>query len=291
MPDDPSSKDKPFDFRARLGRFIVPPFVHDPKMRKEKWDLPDNDDEPGDYIVELNLAYYEGLQQAGVQFRQMYQAVLGEAAAKQRPPVYISKSYYKCSISAKELRELVQQDENKPDARHRLIYKVWPDFPVEALIDRSTTTVKADAAIRAFEATGSEITWAVIDSGIDGKHIHFGPGADGTGPNKFCNTLFHASVATLHRDFTVGGIPEPSDFPNDPAGFQAALQKNIQSALNDEYGHGTHVAAIIAGGLDSTLKPDADFAVRERVFKADPGGQSHSVSVQPRTAKASPCTP
>ena len=60
--------------------------------------------------------------------------------------------------------------------RQRAIYKIWPDFPVEALIDRSTTTVKADAALRAYDATGEQIVWAVIDSGINGKHIHFGAG-------------------------------------------------------------------------------------------------------------------
>ena len=61
-----------------------------------------------------------------------------------------------------------------------------------------------------------DITWAVIDSGIDGHHPHF----------KY-NTL-DGEVATLHRDFTRrrAGVP-----------------------LSDVYGHGTHVAGIIAGGL------------------------------------------
>ena len=93
----------------------------------------------------------------------------------------ISKSYYKCRISANELRALVARDERAAErdiraSRERAIYKVWPDFPVYALIDRSTITVKSDAAISAYDATGDQIVWAVIDSGISGNHIHFGSG-------------------------------------------------------------------------------------------------------------------
>src|SRR5262249_18728212 len=57
--------------------------------------------------------------------------------------------------------------------RYRAIYKLWPDFPVETQIFRSMPTIKADAAKRAYEATGADIVWAVVDSGIDGTHPHF----------------------------------------------------------------------------------------------------------------------
>ena len=40
-------------------------------------------------------------------------------------------------------------------------------------MDLSISTVKADAARRAFSAAGTNMTWAVIDSGIDGDHPHF----------------------------------------------------------------------------------------------------------------------
>lgn len=281
---DPSEPEKPkLDFRARLGRFTVPPFVHDPDLRNEKFGLPKEDDEPGDYIVELNLMYDGGLEQAGIAFRNLYREVLGEAGVD-RPAIFISKSYYKCKISASELRELVSKDEEgkAPDSRRLVIYKVWPDFPVQALIDRSTTTVKADAAIRAYDATGANVVWAVIDSGIDGTHIHFGPGKDGK-PNSFCNTLLDPSVAELHRDFTVA-VPAPEDYSGKPADeYRRALTQNIASALTDQYGHGTHVAGIIAGGLPDNL-PASDFHVCERAFKPDPNGQSHQVVIQSRGA-------
>src|SRR5208337_3264455 len=143
-----------------------------------------------------------------------------------------------------------------------------------------------DAAIRAYDATGDQVVWAVIDSGIDGGHIHFGRGNDPLPlrTNKFCNTLFDSTVARLHRDFT-SPIPVRSAFPDDPT-FAAALQPNIDSALRDDYGHGTHVAGIIAGGLPDEFNADIDFLLCERVFRPRPDGLSHIVEFQ--TRKASP---
>jgi serine protease AprX len=294
MPDDVGStnslQDEPLDknsldFRSRLGRFTVPPFVQDPKERKKRWNLPEDDDTPGPYLVELNLSYDGGLEQAGIQFHKLHREVLQEAKAGMSDPVFISKSYYRCELTARELRALVSRDEEQTDPPKRIIYKVWPDFPVYPLIDRSTITVKGDAAIRAFDATGTNIVWAVIDSGIDGRHVHFGSGPDGLGVNKFCNALFHPSVAKLHRDFTGGGVPSRDSFL-DVEDYTKALNANISSALKDEYGHGTHVAGIIAGGLDEKLVLGKDFEVYERVFKASADGQSHTVVAQNRPAKA-----
>jgi serine protease AprX len=287
VPDDPGPPRKKDDFRERLGRFTVPPFVHDPKKRHEMWDLPMDDDTAGDYIVELSLTYHGGLEQARDRFLELHAKIV-----PQRPksrPVFISKSYYRCSLSAKELRDLVARDEEEPDPPKRVIYKVWPDFPVDALIDHSTATIQADAAIRAYDATGDQIVWAVIDSGIDATHMHFGPGKDGSGKNKFCNSLFDTGVAELHRDYTGDGVPDAPPAAGstaDRSAYKTSLDQNIARALIDDYGHGTHVAGIIAGGLDEGLKANVDFAVGERVFKADPNGQSHTSSSQCRTPKA-----
>src|SRR5262249_32917855 len=67
---------------------------------------------------------------------------------------------------------------------------------------------------------GRNITWAVIDSGIDQNHPHF----------SHYSTL-GGDVMSLHRDFTQPGDPQ------------------LGNALTDGYGHGTHVGGIIAGGL------------------------------------------
>jgi serine protease AprX len=100
----------------------------------------------------------------------------------------------------------------------RAIYRIWPDFPINALILKTISTVKADAARNSFAALGEDIVWAVMDSGIDKDHPHF---------IKHQNVIVESPLD--HRDFTVlTGKGQP---------------------LVDLYGHGTHVAGIIAGEM------------------------------------------
>ena len=73
-----------------------------------------------------------------------------------------------------------------------LIYHVWPDLIVRAHLDRSVSTIKADAAVRTFGCAGAGVVWAVLDSGIDATHPHFAAH----------DTLTAPAVAKLHRDFT-----------------------------------------------------------------------------------------
>lgn len=109
--------------------------------------------------------------------------------------------------NAKNQTEKAAADE----IRFRAIFHIWPDFEVSAFINKSVATVKADAVQKSFSAAGEGITWAVMDSGINNKHPHFLANID--------------PQSTLHRDFTIDG--------NDP--------------FDDENGHGSHVAGIIAG--------------------------------------------
>jgi serine protease AprX len=100
-------------------------------------------------------------------------------------------------------------------AQFRTIHHIWPDFELRSCITSSIRTVKVDAAQRSFAALGAGITWAVMDTGIDGLHPHF---------------RLHGNIDLAspdHADFTgVSGGPQP---------------------LKDDFGHGTHVAGIIAG--------------------------------------------
>jgi len=100
-------------------------------------------------------------------------------------------------------------------AKQRAIYHIWLDFPLRSLISKSLTTVKADAAHRAFSALGDQIVWAVMDSGIDKNHPHF-----------WLHDTLKVDLPLAHRDFT-----------------------DENNALVDGFGHGTHVAGIIAGGV------------------------------------------
>jgi serine protease AprX len=120
-------------------------------------------------------------------------------------------------------------------APYTAIYRIWENFPVLPLIDRSISTVKADAARRAFMAEGRDIVWAVIDSGVDKMHEHF----------KDAATL-DIQLPLKHFDFTVTN-GEGAEF-----------------ALVDKFGHGTHVAGIIAGGALTPRDPKLR-AVRTRM--------------------------
>lgn len=102
-----------------------------------------------------------------------------------------------------------------------LIYKIWRDREITRCIYESVRTIKCDAALTTFAASGKGIVWAVADTGIDRTHPHFRLLQTTTLPD-----------GLLHKDFT-------QEHPDDDA--------SQTEALKDADGHGTHVAGIIAG--------------------------------------------
>lgn len=126
-----------------------------------------------------------------------------------------------------------------PLYRCQSIYKIWPDFDAKAMMLRTVSTVKADAARISFSASGRNIVWAVIDSGIDGGHPHFA---------RHRNLELPAPLR--HADFTRTDGSAP--YVDQPV---------------DEFGHGTHVAGIIAGEICVSAPPqplDAVTRTRDR---------------------------
>jgi subtilisin family serine protease len=95
------------------------------------------------------------------------------------------------------------------------IHRIWPNFEVRGLLTRTVVTTKAAAAHRAFDALGQNVVWAVLDSGIDDTHGHF---------RRHANLRLSGRLA--HRNF---------------------VGEDHKQALVDNYGHGTHVAGILAG--------------------------------------------
>jgi subtilisin family serine protease len=96
----------------------------------------------------------------------------------------------------------------------RSIRRIWLNAQKVALLDKSIQTVQAAPAHAAYSAKGAGVTWAVLDSGVNGKHPHFAS----------------------------GGIK--AQFDCTKAG---AVQDKGADANTDENGHGTHVCGIITG--------------------------------------------
>jgi serine protease AprX len=118
------------------------------------------------------------------------------------------------SLADQQTRETWSQ----PVQQHA-IFQIWEDFKIYPLLHGSVSTIKADAARSSFGATGKGIVWAVIDSGIQADHPHFAT-----------HKNLQGQVQEWHADFT-----------------------GEQAPLLDGFGHGTHVAGIIAGEIRAML--------------------------------------
>jgi serine protease AprX len=97
------------------------------------------------------------------------------------------------------------------------VAEVCRDAPVHSCTYRSVSTIRADVARQAYRATGRGIVWAVVDSGIDRLHPHF----------------------RMHDNLTLPPTLQHLDFVSENG--------DAETALTDQFGHGTFTAGIIAG--------------------------------------------
>jgi subtilisin family serine protease len=201
-------------------------------------NAPPRYDKPVDVVIEGNDEYYLGKVQA---FNDLEKLVNDVASGTEEFVSRIGSDqnpYFKARLGPDTILELVKRDEDEASAkleatekspskrglvRYLTVRRIWLDFQISGLIDVSVSTVKADAARRSYLAEGKGVVWAVIDSGIDGDHRHF----------KTLDTLT-LELPLRHRDFT--------------------MPPNAEAPLVDGFGHGTHVAGIIAGSC--TGDPD-----------------------------------
>lgn len=234
-------------------------------------------------IIDANLDYPGGREQARIWIREAIKTAVAKIAPDDKKQGVrekksdLSNQYIFARLSGKVIRELVRLDVERaaeeaktPKAtrqpkkrakasapadatpyRFRAIYRIWPDFKISPCITKSLATVKADAAQTSFCAHGADITWAIMDSGIDAKHPHFAR---------------HGNVdlaSPLHADFTdTSNVPEKTN-----------------AALVDRFGHGTHVAGIVAGEqvADGTKTQEQTMRAVTRSVKGYEAGDSPSV--------------
>ena len=179
-----------------------------------------------DIVIDINLEYEGGRDRARERTIELVREAATNVSSRSPRPVpddlgpneeksELSQQYVFARLQGEAIRELVRL--NEADARrpaaHRPVFRIWPDFPIRAQLNKSVSTVKADAARFSFSALGEDIVWAVLDSGIEIDHPHF---------KAHGNAELMASLG--HKDFTGTGSP-----------------------TEDRFGHGTHVAGIIAG--------------------------------------------
>ncbi len=212
-------------------------------------------------IIDLNLEYPGGRDQAGLKVRDIIETILQDLGDR-LPSEGVSKSTSKLSqqylfaeLNGQVIETLVRLDQEAP---RRAIFHIWPDFEIQPLINKSISTVKGNAAHNAFGALGEGIVWAVLDSGIDGTHPHF---------QKHKNfDLGSDTDALKHRDFTV-------------------LQEADEKPLEDVFGHGTHVAAIIAGQMVKEQGPiEADVRFRDEAGTP----KEATITIEPSIAGMAP---
>jgi len=145
-----------------------------------------------------------------------------------------SDHYVFAWLTPAQVEALVTADQADTDGGARqAITRLWPDNQLQAFNSRSLPTIKADAARNAFGCTGRGIVWAIVDSGIDGTHPHF----------RQHGNLTDLPTGVTHRDLTGAATGAP---------------------LEDGYGHGTHVAGILAGQWEAGGDATAAVTVFER---------------------------
>ncbi len=200
-----------------------------------------------DVIIELNLNHPKTRAEARAAVISILGEILGPEAegALRRNQSDSTHPYVFAKLTAKQILALIEADSKQAishdskihlddaDAatsddlqrptshRHlRTIFRIWESQKIRPLTIESIRTIKADAAQTSFGANGDGVVWAVLDSGVDSHHPHF---------ELFSNLAL--DLPLQHKTFT------------------------NEAWDQDVFGHGTHVAGIIAGQAKDTADP------------------------------------
>jgi subtilisin family serine protease len=140
---------------------------------------------------------------------------LETAFKKQLPTGDRDFDYYKIDPLRRYIAaELTAEEIDRLAARHQSlqIASIWKDSEKRSLLDKSTHVVQAYTAQLGYGATGKNVAWAILDTGIRSDHPHFAT---------------HKNVVAEWNCTQVG--------------------PPVSGKNTDGEGHGTHVAGIIAG--------------------------------------------
>ena len=229
------------EIRRRIRETLRPTLI----SRRLSNRMKDAPSDPIHVIFELNNEFPEGVESARQHVEDAIQAIAPNSMARNlkgaRHPFVFAQ------LSSDEIYRVIERDSQTAHAiqpklaqgpvnpepvvpkQSRAIFKVWESTTVRPLTTASIRTVKADAAQSAFAAFGQGITWAVLDSGIQKDHPHF---------QRYENLAVAAPLE--HKTFAP---TPPGGKPLDPC--------------QDGFGHGTHVAGIIAGAAAAGSSPGA----------------------------------
>ena len=226
---------KPAQIEARedLRRNMLRSIITEPLLSKIQMDPTGT----FDVIISLNELFGGGLAAALV--------LVKERADLWHVSFTEVSGYVFGRLQAPQIQQLAVESQqlNSENRRNEaVVYRIWEDSDITVTLTRSLTTIKADAAQRSFHALGEGIVWAVIDSGIDGTHVHFAE-----------KQSMHGRIDTLgvrapveHRDYTPDGVAQAQQLAATTT-TPDSKRLGAPSALMDRLGHGSHVAGIIAG--------------------------------------------
>ncbi|MGZ5441964.1 MAG: S8 family serine peptidase [Thermoanaerobaculia bacterium] len=140
--------------------------------------------------------------------------LLTSPSERKKASIDILKRFVSANLTRGEVEEL------RNDFATLRIETIWKDAAKRALIFESTNTIQCRPANVSYGATGRRISWAVLDTGVRASHPHFQK---------------HRNIVA-QWDCTKPGPPVAT--PGDA----------------DQHGHGTHVAATIAGQYETRMK-------------------------------------
>ena len=140
QPPDPQPGPQRRARRPLLRNEIISQALLDPEERAAI-GLPDSQDQDLPVVIELNLQYRDGLDAVTARFEAKWAAVIGTPV-----PERTADLYYSAGLTIEQLRALVEDDLRAQDPAARVVYRVWPDFPVQPRLTSLLDRIKAEGA-------------------------------------------------------------------------------------------------------------------------------------------------